>query len=291
MTVTRMDLVAAAARRMNQWRQGLGRWWPGAQVPHGLVIYEGPSRLDGQPVVVVVTGLVVGSRNRKTADLLQVYILPRDVSPPAAVKSGADAAVCGDCKHRPSEGGVCYVNIGWGPMMVWRAWQVGKSYQPADPERAAQVLAGSSVRFGAWGDPAAVPLEVWRPLLPDLYAWTGYTHQWRALDSDWHWLMASVDSVPEREAAKARGWRTFRVKEPEDGLLPGERYCLADEMGIPCAKCRGCDGNGHGVRLDYAIDYHGPDHRGAWRERQGQLFGTPIGTDWNRLEPLELGSK
>jgi len=276
------DLLEAAAKRMEAWRRGLSTSRRAADVPHGLVLYEGPSRLDGRPVVAIVTGLLVASKNRKTGDMLQVYILPADVAPTDAVRSGADASVCGDCKHRPALDGVCYVTISWGPQAVWRSWRAGGAYRSATPAQAAGLLAGAAVRFGAWGDPAAVPLDVWTPLLPRLWAWTGYTHQWRSLGPDWRsWLMASVDTPTERAEAKAAGWRTFRAKMPEEGLLDGEIVCLAESRAIPCAKCRGCDGTERGKRLDYAIGYHGVAAGQAWRERQGNLFAIPVAAPRN----------
>lgn len=271
MTTSRPDLVERVARQMADWRSTLAR-----PVPTGLVLYEGPSALGAGNVVVVMTGIESASTNSKTADMLQSWILPADEPPTEASRSGLDVLVCGDCKHRPIKGGVCYVNLAWGPYAVWKAWKAGK-YTSMDSEAAGTLLAGSLVRFGAWGDPAAVPLETWTPLLPRLRAWTGYTHQWKGLGPEWReWLMASVDSPAERAEAKAAGWRTFRGKEPEDPLLPGEVLCLSDWMGIPCGQCKGCDGLAGRRKLDYVINYHGNRWRLAWLERQVQLpFNSP----------------
>lgn len=264
------ELIEAAGRRMAAWRAGLRARY--RRVPQGIELYQGPSPLGPGNIVVVVTGLVEPSSNRKTGDVLPVYILPTDEPPTVAVVSGSDQSVCGSCRHRPKLGGICYVNTSWGPAAVWRAWKAGL-YAAMSPAEATRYLTGADARFGAWGDPAAVSLATWSPLLSSLRAWTGFTHQWRGLDASWHWLMASVDSAAERSEAKALGWRTYRVKAPEDPLLPGERLCLAEEFEIPCSKCRGCDGNGHGVLLDYAIDAHGTAARYLWREHQGNLFG------------------
>jgi hypothetical protein len=48
---------------------------------NGIVIYRGPSILDGSPIVVIATGLGSGSSNRKTGALVQTWILRDDVSP------------------------------------------------------------------------------------------------------------------------------------------------------------------------------------------------------------------
>ena len=81
-----------------------------------MIIYRGPSLLDGAPIVAIAT---VGSRNAKTGDMVQTWIMRDDVKPLAAAQSGADASVCGDCKHRPISGGACYVNLGQGPRAVF----------------------------------------------------------------------------------------------------------------------------------------------------------------------------
>lgn len=35
--------------------------------PNGVILYEGPSKLDGQPIVVIAVGLKTKSSNTKTA--------------------------------------------------------------------------------------------------------------------------------------------------------------------------------------------------------------------------------
>ena len=66
----------------------------------GVVLYEGPSLLDGQPIVVIATGLARLSANPKTGDMVQTWVLCRDVDPFAAIHNGQDVSVCGDCPLR-----------------------------------------------------------------------------------------------------------------------------------------------------------------------------------------------
>ena len=54
------------------------------------IIYEGPSLIDGKPIVVIAT---YSGRNRKTGLVLQTYILLRDVDPRYASKSGLDFSI------------------------------------------------------------------------------------------------------------------------------------------------------------------------------------------------------
>jgi hypothetical protein len=58
--------------------------------------------------------------NRKTGNMIQVWILCANESPVAAVKSGSDGIVCGDCKHRGNgfSDRTCYVNVGQGALLL-----------------------------------------------------------------------------------------------------------------------------------------------------------------------------
>ena len=74
--------------------------------PNGVVVYQGPSQIDGAPIVVIMTGLNGKSRNAKTGDLVATWILRADKKPTDAVQSGADSSICGACPHRGQiEGG------------------------------------------------------------------------------------------------------------------------------------------------------------------------------------------
>ena len=49
-----------------------------AEMAKGYVLHEGPSPFDGQPIVSIAT---LHSSNRKTGDMVQTWILPRDLHP------------------------------------------------------------------------------------------------------------------------------------------------------------------------------------------------------------------
>ena len=215
----------------------------------GYIIYEGPSRLDNKPIMVVITPQ---TRNVKTGPLAQVWILRSDVDPAtAAYTTGEDRSVCGNCIHRPSKLGTCYVNVWQAPARVFQAAQNGR-YNRLTTASQRQRLSRQvgAIRLGAYGDPAAVPLHVWRELLACTKEWTGYTHQWRGLvDPEWReLLMASVDDPQEAEEARAAGWRTFRVRTKDQPLLAGEFVCPAtaeapvSDTPRTCSTCMACNG-------------------------------------------------
>lgn len=229
--------------------------------PLGLILYEGPSMLDGAPIVVIATGLKA-SRNAKTGAMVQTWILRQDRAPHVAVKDGSDAAVCGDCPHRPALAGSCYVTTFQGPRAIWEAYTRGR-YQPlSDANR--DWLWGRALRLGSYGDPAAAPLEVWQRFVrmggPDA-TWTGYTHQWRTCDPKFSaLLMASADSVAEGIMARAMGWRTFRVRQAWETLSDREFVCPASaEAGhkTDCASCKACGGTLAKAKASPVIIAHG----------------------------------
>ena len=237
---------------------------------HGYVIYDGPSALDGQRVIAIVCALQ-GSRNSKTGNMVQTYILRADMAPIEAVRTGADVSICGDCKHRgdgTGKGRSCYVTLAHGPASVWRSYQKG-AYPALDPASVGLLVSGRMVRLGTYGDPAAVPLPIWQELVRHAAGWTGYTHQWRWIGADWAQLvMASADTLDEARDAQALGYRTFRVGA---GTVFGKEVrCPASaEMGkkTVCADCRACMGLAGKARASIVIAPHGIGARYA-RERE-----------------------
>ena len=220
-----------------------------------MIIYKGPSMLDGKPIVAIATGLKGSSSNRKTGGMVQTWILPADVEPHKAVKTGADATVCGDCPHRPIAGGSCYVTVHQAPLSVHRAWKRGR-YPALDVE----AFRDQRVRFGAWGDPAAVPVEIWQKIATVADGHTGYTHQWRNADPRLaRYCMASVDDASERDIARAMGWRCFRTRLESEQRQQGEAICPASvEAGhkLNCETCMAC-GGANGRKGDIVIVAHG----------------------------------
>jgi hypothetical protein len=214
-----------------------------AKTSNGVTTYRGPSDIDGRPIMAILTGTNRPSQNRKTADMLQLWIMPTDSKPTEAIKNGDDVSVCGTCPHRPSLAKAtgakeCYVNVGQAPNGIY-----GTSYPTADN---LDGVRQAPVRLGAWGEPAAIPYEFNERLIGNRRH-TGYTHRWREANPLYkNLLMASVDSPQEQAEASAKGFRTFRVrKDATVPVLPGEIVCPASEEGgrrTTCAQCLLCNG-------------------------------------------------
>jgi hypothetical protein len=239
---------------------------------NGLVVYEGPSMINGEPIVGIITGLKDSSKNIKTGKMLQLFILHQNVHPVEAIRSGEDFAICGDCELRgPLEGGkgrACYVEVFKAPAMVWTCYKRGSGYPKwerhllGDVEESAWLM-GRQIRLGAYGDPCALPFELVKKLTYHADEWTGFTHQWRERGDRWKdLLMASVSTIEGYREAKAAGWRTFRITENSDLRFRHETVCMDEAYKTTCAdcplKCNGVRKGPHDSRAnDVAVTAHG----------------------------------
>ena len=224
---------------------------------NGVVLWSGISLIDNRtPVVLIGTGFTRDSANRKTGPMIQTWILRADVSPVETVAERADAGICGGCPHRKQVDGsrTCYVNVGQAPRAIWAAWRNGDLDVATDLSALGD---GLVIRLGAYGDPAAVPTEVWDALLSRSAGHTGYTHQWKSarLRGVTRHVQASCDSEEDARQAVALGLGYFRVKTVDAPMLPGETYCPADAHpgSVTCRDCLACSGNGARI----VIDVHG----------------------------------
>ena len=238
---------------------------------NSLIVYEGPSVIDGAPIVVILTGLDQSSANGKTGDLVQSFIIRADVEPHQALKSGDDASVCGLCPHRPlivkmlAKVGItsspCYVKVHESVLSVFRAYRRGSYARASSIAQVAAVLQGRKLRLGTYGDPAAAPVGLWALLVSLASGHVGYTHQWQSVGFDaraWSPLvMASADSAAEARQATELGMRYFRVSIGVD-KAPLEVTCPASIEGgrkAQCSDCLLCAGTSKAARSIVIADH------------------------------------
>lgn len=220
--------------------------------PNGIVVWRGPSQLDGKPIAAVVTGIRRRSANRATGPMLQVYILRTDVDPITAIREGKDASVCGDCPLRGHSDNPffrpCHVPVGRSVLQVYRALKLG-CYPLARRPLRRRWVHGRDCRIGYYGDPAAVPYSAWEEFIGDLGPGAlvlSYTHQWRTCDPRFRsFCMASVETLAGFELARSRGWKPYYVRGPEDPIPPNTFTCpKSAEAGrrLTCQQCGACSG-------------------------------------------------
>lgn len=229
---------------------------------NSYILYEGDSRLENVLITVVATGFKQKSKNTKTGNTIQTFILVDRMKPVDAWHEGADYAVCGDCVHRGVKTGKrsCYVNLGHAPTQVWKAYKRGK-YQPIIHN--AELFSGRTVRIGSYGDPVAVPIEIWENIISHTNNVLAYTHLWRLPEAQDYksFCMASCDTETDRLIAKELGWRTFRIvpngTEPSEKLMHNEMVCTNTTHNIQCNQCKLCNGNIYKSAKDIVIEAHG----------------------------------
>ena len=226
-----------------------------AKPPLGYVLQESTSPIDGSPIAVILT---MNSSNRKTGDMVQCWIIRRDISPVEAVQTGADLAICGNCPHRKQADGSrsCYVNVGQAPASVYKAYKAGKYRLDLHALSAREAVKGRKIRWGAYGDPALVHPLIFRILNNAADGHTGYTHQWREPFAQWatgH-LQASCDGMADYLAASQLGWKTFAVI-PKGSKAYSGKLCPATAEGsqAQCLSCTLCDG----AKADIFVEAHG----------------------------------
>ncbi len=234
--------------------------------PNGIVIYNGPSQINGEDIVAIATGFK-RSKNRKTGALIQTWIMTADDTPFDAVEAGTDDAVCGHCKHRHFRS--CYVNLAHGPAHVWNAWRAG-SYTEATPSSLIH-FKDRFVRFGSYGDPAAVPVSIWNTLLSVASGHTAYTHHWKHCGAAYkHFCMASCDTEQEVADSLERGWRPFYARQDGEALPDGFFECPASEAGgmkVTCVECGICNGGISSRKKNPSIIIHGPTWKKSYYKR------------------------
>ena len=224
--------------------------------PNGFVIYDGPSLMDGKPIVVVA---ITKSSNTKTGNEVQTIIMRSDIDPITGSRTGEDFTICGNCIHRGIQhdgdsGGAkersCYVMLLM-VLSVFKAYKKGL-YPSVVGKQESIVDIGRSrvVRLGSYGDPAVVPSETWDTLLLEADGHTGYSHQSGMPSVDYRpdLTMTSVDTLEQAEEAWGRGERTFRVTYASSPHVVKEKEvsCPASEEAgrrTTCEDCLLCSGN------------------------------------------------
>lgn len=190
-------------------------------------------------IVVIATR---ASKNIKTGRSIQIWIMDARMHPTESRK-GADADnQCNGCEFASKQG--CYVNDN--PLgAIWRAYQRGSyEYLHMGTREWHEFFSVPYVRFGAYGNPSHLPLEMVHSITSLATRITGYFHDWHQMPVDLaksygRYFMASTNAG-NVEYAKNLGLRTFTVSEKP---LVNDIECLADAKGLQCSECGLCDGN------------------------------------------------
>lgn len=239
-----------------------------------MIIWQGPSRIDKSPIVAIATW---GSKNPKTGQMIQVWIIRADMHPMQAIKSGRDSAVCGNCPMRgKTPFGLdrsCYVQL-MCMGSIYKKFRAGKydriRWDDMGPNG---IPSRDPIRISAYGDPCAVPLKVWRKLLTrrnyrgdvSLVPHTGYTRQWHLAKNKRYAELfhASVFSPNECRKAQSKGFKYFypnvNTFDAISAIDQNVAQCVNSIHGVQCVDCLNCSGvsgsstwiHSHGSRVKH----------------------------------------
>jgi hypothetical protein len=207
---------------------------------------------DRTVVIATGSGITSTTQNRKTGDMIQLWILHMDIKPTDLVQSGIDAqTVCKGCPF--ASGGGCYVNAGQAPQSAWKAYKRG-SYKDFNISK----FKGKKVRFGAYGNPSLIPLEIIKDIVSVSSGHTGYFHDWHEMSNEQaiaygQYFMASTETQTSFEKVKSLGLRVFHVSPIQP---KGTIECLSDSHDKQCRDCMLCAGNSKKARSIW-ISPHG----------------------------------
>ena len=242
-------------------------------VKNAGIIYEGQSLVDGQPIVVILSGKLNRSTNSKTGDMLQTNIIRQDIAPTVASKTGEDYSICKNCLHRgfvdlnskkaTAEDRSCYVNLLF-LNNIYRAYKRGK-YTYLSKEDLKIMLYKESLRIGSYGDAGAVPKEVWLDLIYNygIKNHTGYSHQ--ILDENNEiinenryladFCMVSCDNIEQATVAWSNNLRTYRTITSYDEInWDNEIVCPESYLkSVNCKSCGLCRGSKNSKAKSIAI--------------------------------------
>jgi len=242
------------------------------------IIYDGPSLIDGKPIIVVYQP---AGKNPKIGEMAQTWIIRSDIDPITANRIGEDYSICGNCPHRGiidpqkkkgmASNRSCYVN----PMPILAVY---KSYKKGNYKKLnygnnlyplAMLAAGQDVRLGSYGDPAAIPARVWHGLLRFAKSHTGYTHQANIKTSSYDYikniLMTSCETLEQAKTAWKKGLRTFRTITDLSQITSNEKQCMATLEGskTTCAKCNKCNGDSNFKSIAIVVHGNGAKYAGG----------------------------
>jgi len=161
-----------------------------------------------------------------------------------------DASNCMDCPLSGNSGnGKCYTHkymqfsgfISMLRSIIRQGWE-----SRLDAEMRADICKwteGNFVRFGTYGEPSLLPIDLVGDMVLGAKSWTGYTHQSR---KPWAqpfkaFFMASAHS--EKDAISMTGWRSF-IAEDDTSTTNAIQCPASKESGFAshCAKCGLCSG-------------------------------------------------
>jgi hypothetical protein len=180
-----------------------------------------------------------------------------------------DKKVCFDCPFAVNNGakiGACYTH----KFMQFNGFlsslrSIGKQYPDFNlipqltPEIEADIVRqsyGLFVRFGSYGEPTLLPVDLVKSIVAVAKSWTGYTHQWAVRPEFSDYYMASTHTAGQELLARQLGWRSFVATQSKIDSLVNCPASAEQDFKSNCSKCGLCSGNtGKGKKSVYILEH------------------------------------
>jgi hypothetical protein len=180
----------------------------------------------------------------------------------------ADGSVCMDCPFAVSNGAklsACYTH----KLMQYSGFLsmlrgIHKTYLNWDsiPElneeiftKLVDVCANKYVRFGTYGEPSLIPVDLVKSIVEVSKSHTGYTHQWAKKPEFAEYFMASVHNAFGENIARKMGYRSFVATK--ESYKEFTQCPASNEAGFKsnCSKCGLCSGNRKGSKSIVILEH------------------------------------
>ena len=115
------------------------------------------------------------------------------------------------------------------------------------------------VRFGTYGEPSLIPIDIVKDITISAKNWTGYSHQWHKIDEEYNnYFQASTHNIAQSLQATRKGYLCFQVvtSKPQFTDLVNCPASKESNFKSNCSKCGLCSGNfGKGQKSIYIFKH------------------------------------
>tara|TARA_R110000796_G_scaffold181220_1_gene297733 strand:- start:1817 stop:2515 length:699 start_codon:yes stop_codon:yes gene_type:complete len=211
---------------------------------------------DGNNVFVIRKGKTSNDKISDGSELVQTYTFSMEQWVLASTSKGfgtkkffsLDSSNCLDCPFSGNQGkGGCYTHKGMqylGFLSMLRSIKAS-DLTPLDDSKRISIVGmciRTYIRFGTYGEPSLIPIDLIERMTNVGSNWTGYTHQW---EKGWAQEYRDYFMASRHDADEAIGWRSFQAIDNDQHQHSNAVGCPASKEGgykSNCATCGLCSG-------------------------------------------------
>lgn len=165
-----------------------------------------------------------------------------------------DKDVCFNCPYAVSNGAKlldCYTHKPRqysGFLSMLRAvkrrlnWEEIPTLNKETERKILEFSTGRYIRFGTYGEPSLLPIDLTRTICAVAKNWTGYTHQHENKPQFAPYFMASTHNETQENNARLNGWRSFVASKQQISNLISCPASAESGYKSNCSKCGLCSG-------------------------------------------------